>query len=987
MNTASFSRGITALALALCSALALWFGFEALVEWTFRGLSPGARHLGDTWPLGFWIVLGVGVVGAGLRFVKAPGDDVGASRLVEGLGALALVTIGWALCMSSASVLPAFASGLDLGAGPFLRPVYLALAVVSVGLVVGPWRVGLAERALLLFVLWSTCNGKLFGYDLVPGFGLLQLGGLATIAILGSGEAWGGLVARARARIGTAGLAVAGALLVWWLIAALDAGRSSALQLVWRMWAAALVALVAIGVPWKDPRATGNRVFGTLIAGLVIVLVCAALGVAEAAGIESWSTALASRLRVLGLHPNLGAALFAAGLPLALGLVLPRAPTGRLVRSIGLVVALGAAAVLVLSGSRASMLGAAAGLAAFGVLAFTPLLSRIGVRTFIGSLALAGLAVALLLSPLGEGVRASLDAKTHTQSALGQRWHIWSMSAAAAQDHPLFGLGPAGFAGHAQYAQSSYYDGTSQVLHTHNLFLAALEGAGWIGLGLFAAFLVVLFETLRKGALAIGRRGVALLAAVFGLLVCNQLDLGQSQMSFLPLFFWMALLCGALWRELPAAREPAPPPKPRFASPGLLTLLLLWPSTGAVLAGEIQLMKSGRLFSRNQDAEAVQILLDLLSPLYLVNENGIGVRLTQWARREGRGPEELAFAELTLEYDDQTPGVKRRYAQALVHWGHFARGVEQARAALAADPYGEDANTMRVLVAWGELGRGERDEGIRRLAAALVDGARLPKDLMQEFGDEPFRVAMMSELKALGAEIVEQAHTDEVAARRRLAGLTGAFREFGAPVESLPYFEGVVAASKRPIRSTYYQWIVLLRELGEEDEALRIWKASPFAEEVNFQAIFAGLEDPAEVASAAAASGDVFDLFFSAGQLVQRYMARARELASEGDAAGARVALRRALYNAKDEAMRVNLVTEFMHYGLESKAERVWQVRRYLERASVTRKRSRDFASMARVLDWCVPPFESPAAVIEAVGSSAEGIGPLGAIVRQVLEL
>lgn len=988
MSPAVLARGASALALLACIVAAVHVGHEVLFEWTFRGLTPGARSMGDTWPLAFWSVLALGAVGSVAVGWRQPARaDSAAPAWLAALGAFALCAAGWLQCVLSAFTLPVFASAADLGAGPALVPLYVGLALLSCVLAVVP-RLALAERGLVLFALWSACNGKLFGLDPVSGFAALQLGALVVCVVLADGAALGALWARLRSRLGTTLLVVLVAVPVWWLVAALVAGRPSSLHVVWRLWAAALVALVALGRAWPDPRATGRRLVLALAWGMVLVAFAGAVGLFEAARVEPWGTVLASRLRILGLHPNLGAALFAAGVPLGLGLALGRTskrePRGSLpVRALGVALVLAAVLVLHLSGSRASMLGAAAGAGLWALVTYTPLASKLGVRSLAALFAVGALAVLLLLSPLGEGLRATLDAKADTQSALGQRWHIWRMAGAAIADHPVFGLGPGWFSGHAAYAQPSYYDGTSQVLHTHNIFLAAAEGAGYVGLALFCALLVGLFEVLRRAVLAVPREGAAVLGAVVALMVCNQLDLGQSQLSVVPVLFWLALVAGGLWSAPSAPASDTSAPR-RGPGSGLAALALLVVTTWPILSGTLLVQEAGRAFSLNQDKRAVNLLTSGYGWRYLLNENLIGARLAGWAQREGREVEALALAELSLEHDPDGPASKRRHARALIHAGHYDKGVAAARAALDADPYGESAHTMRVLIAWGLLGAGEREAGIAALASAAAQGGKVPPKLLREFGGPEFNAAMLAELHALGAEIVEQARTAEVAARRRLAGLADAFRDFGSAAAAVQYIEGVIHASPNPIRATYYQWIVLLRSLGRDGDAREVWKSSPFADEVNFVELFAGLDAAAD--AEAGGSGEELDLFFIAGRLVARHMARARELALAGDAEGAQRALERALYNGRDDGARVLLVSEFMEFGLESKEQRLWQIERYLERASVVRKYARDANQLRRALLRCVPPFESLDELLAALGDRAEDRGPLSRTLDQVVQ-
>lgn len=992
MSSTALARGAAALALLACTVAAKYIGNEVMFEWTFRGLTPGARSMGDTWPLAFWLVLGLGAVGSLTIGWRQPVGEAKTPAWLGALGAFALCTAGWLQSVLSAFTLPVFASAEHLGAGPALIPLYVGLALLSCAIGVWP-RLALAERGLLLFALWSACNGKLFGLDPVSGFAALQLGALVVCVLLAGGASFAELWSRLRSRLGLGLLVVVVALPVWWLVAALVAGRPSSLHVVWRLWAAALVALVALGRAWPDPRATGRRLVLALGWGMVLVALAGVVGVFEAARVEPWSTVLASRLRLLGLHPNLGAALFAAALPLGLGLGLGRTGEGQPRASIqsrvlGLGLVLAAVLVLHLSGSRASMLGAAAGAGLWALVAWTPLASKLGVRSLSAIFVLGAFAVLLFVSPLGEGLRATLDAKADTQSALGQRWHIWRMAGAAIADHPAFGLGPGWFSGHAAYAQPSYYDGTSQVLHTHNIFLAAAEGAGYIGLALFCGLMVALFEVLRRAVLAVPREGAALLGAVVSLLVCNQLDLGQSQLSVVPVLFWLALVAGGLW-SCQAAESAEPTAAPADAArqgpgSGLAALALLAVTTWPTLSGTVLVQEAGRAFSLNQDKRAVNLLKSGYGWRYLLNENLIGARLASWAQREGREVEALALAELSLEHDPDGPGSKRRYARALIHAGHYDKGVQAARAALAADPYGESAHAMRVLTAWGLLGAGNREAGIATLASAAVEGGNVPQKLLREFGGPEFTGAMLGELHALGAEIVEQARTEEVTARRRLAGLADAFRDFGSAAAAVQYIEGVIEASPNPIRATYYQLIVLLRSLGRDGDAREVWKASPFADEVNFVEVFAGLDAAAD--AEASGTGEELDLFFTAGRLVARHMARARELARAGDAAGAERALEQALYNGRDDGARVLLVSEFMDFGLESKEQRMWQVERYLERASVVRKYAREQGLMRRVLLRCVPPFESLDELLQALEGSTQGRGPLSRTLDEVVE-
>lgn len=985
------SRILAFVLLAAAAVLALYFGHSVLRTWTFDGLSWRARSLGDTWPLLCLVSLGLFVVVACL-----PGKLPWSERL----GALTLALLGWSLGVVSMVSLPDFAAAADLGAGPLLRPYYLALILGSGAFALGrsPWQLGLplGERALLLYTFWCTANGKLFAREANPGFALINLAGLVTVVLLASGLSPQAIWRAARARLGTWPLALFVALPVWWFFAAVMASsREPALHLAWRLGVAALVALVAVGSLGQGEertRRTARRLFGALVLGLGVVLVGGLLGIVEAAGHEPLELVLASRLRLLGLHPNLGAALFAAGLPLAFGWIFAGATPFQALstrrRFVGSLLVAGAVLVLFLSGSRASSLGAVVGFVAFIVWFATPLAERTGPRLWIALGLLGVLAVALFLSPLGDGVRAVLDAKAETQSALGQRWHIWRMSGAALAEHPLTGLGPLGFSGHAQYAQASYYDGTSQTLHTHNLFLAASEGAGWIGLGLFVGFLGGLFEVLRRAVSASprGHRDRALSAAVFAavlaLLACNQLDLGQSQMTFLPLLFWSALTIGGLQRAAPARASGS---ANTWWMPAL-GLLLIWPAVGATLVGLGQ-RNAAQLAAFDGDAErATEIYSALRSPLFLADDLELGRRLTVAARRSGNLAGELQLhAEVAAAAPD-SPLAARRLAKALVSAGRYRLGGEAAARAYALDPRGENAAPTRMLEAWAALGMGDRERGVALFVEALAGGATVPGELRASLDGLLGNVDLLELLHGVGASIVAQASTDEVTARRRLAGLQTAFRDQGDPAAALPYLRGVIEASAQPIRATYYQEIVLLRSLGREDEARAVWLASPFRDEVNFREFFAGLDASESGTLDEGSVGAALDIFFIADRLKARHLALALELAAVGDFDAAHGALDRALFNASDANDRVDLVLDYMRAAGGDRAERSWQLATYLARASVAKKRARDIGSMVAALETSLETFGSAADALDAVEGELGSLGPVEETLRVAVQ-
>jgi len=991
------SQRLVQVVLLLAATLALYFGYQTLVAWTFDGLALGARSMTDTWPA---LALGTLVFAIGLCLL--PGQSI-----AERFESFALAAIAWSMGLAVLAGLPDFASAAALGGGPILRPFYLVLMLGCTWFAFGgplPKRrlfaFGTRERALLLFTFLGTANGKLFAREANPGFALLSLSAIVAMALMARGRGPREIFAVASARLGRFTLGIFAALPIWWFVAAANASsREPALQLAWRLAMAALVALVAVGSfglldrsgqSEERARHTARRVFGALVLGLGVVLIGAFLGVVEAAAFEPLERVLGSRLRVLGLHPNLGAALFAAGLPLSFGWIFSGASPFKTLskerRLTGSFLFAGAVLVLYLSGSRASSLGAVIGLIAFGVLFGSALATKIGPRTWIGGGVLVAVCFALFLSPLGADLRGALDAKALTQSALGQRWHIWRMAGAAVGDHPWTGLGPLGFNGHAQYALSSYYDGTPQTLHTHNIFVAAAEGAGWIGLVLFGLFTGALLEALRR-AIASSPRGhrdraqsAAVFAAVLALLACNQLDLGQSQVTFIPLLFWSAITMAGL--QSPKTFDVKTARSSWLVPAGLL--LLVWPASGSTLIGLGRRIDSQVLAGGGKPMKAARVLESLRAPWFFADDIEVTRRLAAIARKSGDSARELAiFGEVALERPDSQLAVSR-YAEALLNAGDFERGLAASQRALDLDPFGPSAAKQRRQMAWALMGLGQPKKGVDLLMEALLGGAGLPARLARQLDELTGGMDLVGRLDAVGDDVIASAHEDEVGARRKLAGLVNAFGTLGAQDHAVPILRGVIDASEAPVRATYYQLIGLLIELDREPEALDVLATSPFANDVNMREIFAGLSQAGDTLGSAT-DGEVLDVFFTAGRLKQSYFDSALDLAFRGESDLAQHELERALYNASDGSERVSLMVNYIQGAGGDAGRRQWQMRQYLERASVLKKHALDIKTMANVLGIAATNQAEGAELESQLGTAAESMGPIAATFRAAL--
>ena len=978
-------------ALALLGlGLGAYSGLESLVAWTASGEVPGARDLGGPWPVA---LLGLGglLLLAGLaRLVPASVEVSGSSSgRIERFGLLAAAVVVWALGTARICGLPPVAAATKLGMGPAMAPAYwlltLALGLYALGL--GP-RLGLhlRERLLVVLTFLSAANGKLFSADPDTGLALVTLVGYLAAALLVTGCSAGPMLGRLLRRIGRVHLLVVLGMLAWWLVAAATAyNTDAAWRLTWRLVSGAGIALVALAaIPEERAGIVARRVFGGIVAGLGVTLVVSVFGVLEAAAIFPLSDVIATRARLLGGNPNLMAAYLAMGLPLALGWLFggPPAPgksgvaLGR--RLAGSLLVASLVTLLYLTRSRSGQLGAFVGgglfLFTFGLPFGRKLLGKLSVRTFAAGFILAGLLVGGLVSPLGDGVRADLDAKAQTQSALGQRWHFWTMAAEAADEHPWTGLGPANLIGHAQYAAPSYYDGTVQTWHAHNIFLAALEGAGWPGMLLFCCWLVAFFGLLARVAAAggggLGRApSIALLSACLGLLACNLLDLGQSQLTMVPLFYWAALLLAGL-------SVPATPPelKAELASAdvggaagqralvGLALLLASWFAAGSVLIGHGQADRVQRLAAAGEVDEALELGHAILSPWLAVDRFRLYGELAKLELRKGRPAKRLELLVSGTEAQPLSAVAWQRYATALIAGGHFRRGAEAADRTYLLDPRGVNAAKARTTQAWAALGLGQAELACELLVEGLAGGAKVPSGMPIETvadpaggpdlrllvaGDE--RVSMSDLLEELGEDLVALAATDELTARRRIPGLIEGFRFIDRPTTAADYIERMIAAMATPIRSVHYALVELLFEAGDEARARELWAASPFADESTLEDLLGG--GTRQVDAELTAFGA--DLFYTAGEMEELYVAQALALAEAGERAKAEEALGRALFLASDLIVRARLSHEFLVRAPGEAEDKLRDLERYLAAASLSKanlNHSKRLEQAARVL-------------------------------------
>ena len=1015
--------------LAAASASLAW-GYFGIEDWTRTGIVPGARSSADSWPgaLYGWLCLL-------LLFSFRRGDaGQGLSRGLERFASLVLALCVWALAVDYIKELPSVASSLRFGGGPLLGPL-----IGAYGLGLGWYAFGgplpplgamgakafafdhsLGLRSLVVFALATTANGKLFIQNSNTGYALLLMLGLVTMLLLSLERSSDGsdqgspssLLARLRSGLGAPAMVALFVLPAWWLVAAWHASNAhGAHSLAYRLIVPAAVAYFAMGA--LNAKAI-RTVFGALVLGFGGALAAGLVGVFEALPYCTLEEVLQSRLRILGLHPNLGAALIGIGLVVTLGWTLmgelpgashaQRGIVGTKRRAIGsLLLALGGVA-LYLTGSRAGGFGAVAGLGLFFVLLKSKLLPRLTGRVLIGLTGTAVVLFLLFLTPLGDGIRASLDGKAQTQSALGQRWHIWKMAAAATMDHPLTGIGGLSFPAHAQYAEPSYYDGTTQTFHTHNILLAAASGAGLPGLLLFLAWLISFFHLgLKACRRATSQRPlfVGLVGASFGLLVSNLFDLGQSQLTFLPLFYWLsAALFGAslLGLQPPvansaqsgkAADSKLTEGKGPVSSPllPLISLAALWPFSVASLAGSGILEDAGSYAGAGQLRESTaRIEAALMGSLSPERAKARTLLDNQYKRLELT---ELRLGNL-VRWTAETPEYAepwRVYGEALLESGRFTDAKEALAEASRLDPRGAAMGRTSMLRAWAALELGDLDEASEHIFAGFRGGAKPPEGMgaRRKAGGVVFtggglELRLGDLLDDLGGQLVDLAKMDQVRARRDLTGLIEGFRYNGNLASSVRWIEGVVDASPAPLRATYFQWIELMIELGDRDAARSIWDGMELEGETYGQDVFSGLferestdQEPLDIGASD------HDIFFLAGLLVDARLDLAIRLGREGDCEQSERELQRALYDCKTDAARSRVCFDYLIAVPGSNERRQRDLARLLWNSNLTRKTAANAPRFRRVIESLIQDYEGNlAALDQACRKTIQDHGGLG---------
>jgi len=857
---------------------------------------------------------------------------------------LAFGGLAWAFCAAVVSVLPAYATAETAGSGPSQAPVYAALALLTGLFAVGALP-GLALpaplRGAFLVVFWATADGHAFqrndetAVPLIAGAALLLL---AARPRVDPGACCAGLPAKV--------FAVAALLVGWWTVA-VPFGDS------WRRGTAAVgylasgVAIAAALATVLDGRAASTAVRATLAA----LLACFALLVAAVSEMWPYNDLVriaGSRLHLFVEHPNQIAPLFAIGAAVAAPLALRpgREPATLRIPRWVFVLALASCAVLIAwTRSRGSTLALVVGAVA-ACAAAAGRLPRRPARLVVGAALLAAVAVALLLSPLGEPLRGWIAERAQVQSAVGQRYHLWRSATAAIADHPWAGLGPAQYYAHAAYAEPSFLDGNVQDIHPHSILLAAAECAGLPGLLLFAALVLGVLELGRRRVLAAADAGERrLLACLFGaavaVLVADLADLSQSGLTLMPLTVWIAL--GVFAAPTDGATAVVAESRGRPRRRALVCAALFLPLCAMPLVGEVVVRRAHVEADDGQPWRAVRWYRLLLAGVHPWNAKAPMGIVT--AEQQNGHPERAL--ELLDAARRETPGRLMGWlieGEMLLDAGRPEEARDLLERARSIDPYGKHAGRLTMLRVRALLELGERARARGLLLEALAEPgspwAELPRVPLpsqpddppgaarfglQVGGDPPGVLPFGELLDVLERQLFDELDEDPVHARRLVGPIVEGWRAQGLPGVALDVLERYRERTPA-MASIQVLELELLAELGDYDGVARVYHQSEYIDHPYMRAAFLrcirGSEDPEhrrefrELPLVFGAS-KLTDLSFSAELSSEVYALQAERALARGEGVAAKAGLERALYHLDSPPARLATAAAYFERAVE----------------------------------------------------------------------
>jgi len=588
------------------------------------------------------------------------------------------------------------------GRPPELSTLWATLALVTaVVLAASADRLTLARRLALLLLCCCLFGGQ--AVPCAPEFQLALLGLTLVAAAPALIFGW-----RQAATLAALGCALPGALASSYPQASLD-------------WLCAVLPPAGLVFVLPALFAAGHaRRAALMLVSACGLLACASLltyhTLAEGLDLDLTSL-LSTRLRPLGMHPNLAVPQLATALVLGCALLWDRTERRRPWVAVALLPLLLA---LVAVQSKTGLIVAAAGLLLLALKRLPEALAR---RAHLAACVL--VAAALLFPVLGSGrERITADTPTMTSKAVSFRSAMWELGRRTLLAAPWCGFGPGNSQAQTRFAEASRYDGLPQDDHLHNVVLAVGVGLGWPGLLGLAALLVSSF---RAG----GRRrlvGDAASAALLATWAANSIDMGGAVNSLYPSLVLVLL-------GLHTAAETAPHRLDLQLDPGrrvALLIGLLCLVAGLTGAG-------GRLLVERLEAVLPPADADgLLSAEIALHEPALRAELdnarrlrpldphvellgARLAANLGARDEQLRCLTSARRLDPESPDLMYREALLLSRSEPASPRVrELLEEAVRMDPLGPDAWRVLVDLAVVLGGHGEAEPALAALVQALL---------------------------------------------------------------------------------------------------------------------------------------------------------------------------------------------------------------------------------------------------------------------------
>ena len=476
-------------------------------------------------------------------------------------------------------------------------------------------------------------------------------------------------------------------------------------------WLWLLFTLPALGLLLLLPALfPGRRAAGAALVLLGATAAFALLSLVSyadlAEGLDLPLSALAgTRLRVMGLHPNLAVPLLVAASLVGAALAWERPGRPRWIALACLAPTLAALACV---RSRTGLLALLLGALLLGS-------SRLPRRLAPWAPRLAALAVAaLLLLPLVGLGETRITARTGSMvsKAASFRSAMWELGRDTLAAAPWHGFGPGTLLVQGRFALAGPLDGHAKDDHPHSVVLAVGEAFGWPGLAALALLFVAALRAPRAG----DRLGAGLQAALLAVFAADAVDLGGAQNTLFPAAVRILLgLAEARRRE-----EPAPAAAPARAGTRPLATLV------AVLLVGFGLLSFAGSASKRQALQRIE------------HGEDAGAALARAARLLPLDPEvpELAARAAQSQHDRTGRVESLERARALLpDSSGLAQALAAARAAidptdprvdalldeaLRLDPLGDRAWTLHRDRAVVHALRDQEDAARDALLAALL---------------------------------------------------------------------------------------------------------------------------------------------------------------------------------------------------------------------------------------------------------------------------